>query len=255
MLRAVFSIVLLLTSFSQADSIRVSAAISLKSPLQEIAAGYEKESNTHIELNLGASGQLGAQIRGGAPVDLFLSASAAEVDKIADFVDPASRRVIARNRLVLIIPKSAKWTDGGFSQLADSNIKRIAIGQPKTVPAGQYAQQALAKLNLLEKVETKLVYGANVRQVLDYVERSEVDAGIVYSTDALESGDKVKVVTFADESLHAPIEYVGAVVKDSAKRQAAAAFLKYLTSPASQQIFQHHGFGVVDLATTKATSP
>jgi molybdate transport system substrate-binding protein len=254
-MRTILLVLLAAVTGARAETIRVSAAISLKGALEEIGKVYEKETRTRVELNLGGSGQLAAQIRNGAPVDLFLSAAASEVDKLDDAVDRDARRVIVRNQLVLIAPKDAKWGDGGFAELAESRIKRIAIGQPKTVPAGEYARQTLVKLDLWDKIQDRLVLGANVRQVLDYVQRGEVDAGIVYATDALEVGDTVKVVARADPSLHAPIEYVVAIVKDSAKRRAAAAFLDYLNTPRAKEVFARNGFIVDPPATTKATAP
>jgi molybdate transport system substrate-binding protein len=225
--------------------------------MEEIDKQYEAETGVHIELNSGATGQLAGQIRSGAPVDVFLSASSAEVDRLANekAVDGGTRKVVARNRLVLIVPRDSAWNGNGFDGLTASNVRRIAIGQPKTVPAGEYGRQVLENRKLWEQVEKRIVYGANVRQVLDYVERGEVDAGIVYATDAKESGEKVKVVGQAEESWHAPIEYIAVAVTGSAKRAAAIRFLAYLDTKAARAVLQRHGFPVDPPSATKAASP
>jgi len=244
------------------EKITVSAAISLKDALVEIGRSYASATGDEVAFNFGASGQLMAQIEQGAPVDVFISAADKQVDRLAEekLVDVNSRRVVAGNALVLIVPAGAASTVRSFEDLAKDSVKRIAIGQPKTVPAGEYAARALATLRVLDAVRERLVYGANVRQVLDYVERGEVDAGIVYRTDALESGDKVKVVATADGSLYDPIRYPAVVVTASAKRDAAARFVRHLEGRDAQAVLASRGFapppptGAAAAATT-APSP
>jgi molybdate transport system substrate-binding protein len=158
-------------------------------------------------------------------------------------IDAASRRVIAGNELVLIAPTDSR-TVGGFSDLADPKVKRIAIGEPKTVPAGQYAVQTLQSLKLHDTLKGRLIYGANVRQVLYYVERGEVDAGLVYATDAKLSGDKVRIVATADPKLHDPIEYPAVILKEAKERKSAERFLDHLSSRKAQAIFRDAGFSI-----------
>jgi molybdate transport system substrate-binding protein len=235
---------LLLGAVAHAGTITASAAISLKDALGDIAAAYEKQGGDHVEFAYGASGQLSAQIQQGAPVDLFISAAWTQVDQLtqAGIADDSSKKVIVRNALVLIAPADAKAPPSGFSDLVDPKFTRIAIGDPKTVPAGEYAKQTLESLKIFDVVQSRLIFGANVRQVLSYVERGEVDAGIVYKTDALQSGEKVKVIAAADENLHKPIVYPAVIIKSTSNRGGAEKFIQFLSSDAAQKIFIARGF-------------
>ena len=138
--------------------------------------------------------------------------------------------------------------------MADGRVKKIAIGQPKSVPAGQYAMQTLAKLKLDTAVAAKLVNGANVRQVLDYVQRGEVDAGFVYATDAQIAGAKVKVIATAPADSHDPIVYPAVVLAASKKQEAAKKFLDFLASPRAKAILRNRGF-TVDKPANQSTRP
>jgi molybdate transport system substrate-binding protein len=150
--------------------------------------------------------------------------------------------VLACNRLVLIVPAEAKHPPKAFTALAEASVKRVSIGQPRTVPAGEYAREVLDKLKVSDALAGRLVYGANVRQVLAYVERGEVDAGIVYKTDAVEAGPRVRVMAEAQEAWHAPIVYPAVIVKASGHREAAARFEAYLQSAGARKIFEGAGF-------------
>jgi molybdate transport system substrate-binding protein len=241
---AVILLCLTSTYRASAEDIRIAAAISLREAMTQAAKAYESETGHHVDLTFGSSGQLAAQIKNGAPIDAFISAADNQMEDLdkAGLIDAKSRRVIAGNQLVLIVPADSAISISAFKSLADDAIKTLAIGEPKTVPAGQYARQVLAKLGIESKLKGRLIYGSNVRQVLDYVERGEVTAGIVYATDARQSGDKVKIVATADPETHEPIEYPAAVVKDSKQSAAAAAFLDYLKSERAGKIFAEKGF-------------
>lgn len=236
--------ILLLCSTAKAEDITVSAAISLKDALTDIQKPYETASADRLQFIFGASGQLLAQIKNGAPVAVFISAADKQVDDLlkAGLADRASRRVIAGNSLVLIVPAEAKSPVSGFKDLANPSVQRIAIGEPKTVPAGAYAMQVLEHLRLTGPLGDRLVYGSNVRQVLDYVERGEVSAGLVYSTDAREAGTKVRVVATADPASHEPIEYPAVIVSTSNKREAAKRFLDYLRTDKARTVLRSCGF-------------
>ena len=229
---------------SRAEPVRVAAAISLKEALTEVAAAYKAEGRGEVEFTFGSSGQLQAQIEYGAPLDAFVSAAHRHVDELveAKHADGASKRVVAGNRLVLITGAGAEAPPSGFNDLADPRHRRVAVGEPKTVPAGQYAAQTLAALKLTEALKGRVVYGANVRQVLDYVERGEVSAGIVYATDALESGDRVRVVESAPPDTHDPIEYPAVLLSGNRRREPAAAFLEYLTAEKARAVLTRRGF-------------
>jgi molybdate transport system substrate-binding protein len=236
-----------------ADSVTVSAAISLKESLTQIAKDYQAQTGNPVQLNFGASGQLAAQISQGAPVDAFISAGVKEMDQLAKqgLIDPATRRTVCGNELVLIVPADAAYVPDSFAALTDERIKRIAIGQPKTVPAGQYAQEVLNNLKIADALASKLVYGENVRQVLDYVSRGEVDAGVVYATDAEAAGAAVRVAAKAGASTHRPIVYPAAVIKQANHADLARQFLDYVCGEAAGQVLAAHGFVV----NTPATSP
>ncbi len=212
----------------------------------EIGAGFAAGGRDSVVFNFGASGQLAAQITQGAPADAFISAASTEMDQLAkqNLIDPATRRDVCFNSLVLIVPSDAKFVPGSFGELTDSRVGRIAVGQPKIVPAGRYAQQVFDRLKISAALNTRLVFGENVRQVLDFVQRGEVDAGVVYSTDAMAAGAKVRVAATADASMHDPIVYPAAVIKQSAHAEAARRFLDYLSSAPARKVFSAHGFVV-----------
>ena len=221
----------------------VSAAVSLKDAFKEIAQLHEQRTGTRIRFNFGASGALQKQIESGAPADIFASAGAKQMDELAakNLIVAAARKDFARNVLVLIEPTNG----ASISSLADltkTEVKKIAVGNPRTVPAGQYTEQTLNELKLLPEVQAKLIYAEDVRQVLDYVIRSEVDAGIVYSSDALIGGSKIKTVTQAPDDSHDPILYPIAVVKDSRNVDAAQKFIDLVLSPEGQNILLKYGF-------------
>jgi molybdate transport system substrate-binding protein len=234
-----FFVIGLVDSTAQGQIATVSAAISLKDAMTVAADQYQKQTGEAVRLNYGASGDLANQIVAEAPVDLFISAGKAQIKQLQDakLVDGIPS-VLVRNELVLIAPSDQvdlqSWKD-----LA--NAKRIAIGDPKSVPAGQYAAEVFQHLGLAEQLKDKFVYGANVRQVLAYVERGEVDAGVVYATDATQAGAKVRVVAIAPQGSHEPIEYP-AVLLRGGDSKAAQNFLKFLTSDPGQQIFIRFGF-------------
>jgi molybdate transport system substrate-binding protein len=242
---------------AQAESITVSAAISLKEAMTEIGKTYEAKTGERVDFNFGASGLLAAQIRQGAPVDAFISAADKQVNELvkSGHADVKSRRVIARNTIVLIVPAKASNPPRGFADLADKRVKKLAIGQPRAVPAGQYAMQTLAAMKLSQAVASKLIYGANVRQVLEYVRRNEVDAGIVYATDAKQAEDEVKVAATAEASTHDPIEYPAVIVTGSAHADAARKFLDYLGSAPARAVFVAQGFQLPKDQTGTRPSP
>ena len=240
---------LLLAAPACAETITVAAAVSLRDALADIAARFKSDTKHDVRFVFGSSGQLMAQVRNGAPIDLFISAADQQVDDLLRdaLVLEETRRVVAGNTLVLVVPAGAKSPPTGFRDLADSRHKRIAIGDPKTVPAGDYAMQVLRSLKIADAVAPRTIHGTNVRQVLGYVERGEVGAGIVYSTDALASGDKVQIVERADDRLHGPINYTAIVVKATKRQPAAKQFLDHLETVPSRKVLEDRGFSTPDL--------
>lgn len=221
----------------------VSAAASLKDSLQEIQPLYQKtHPNVDLTFNFGASGTLLQQIEQGAPADIFISAAKRQMDALEQngALVPGTRTNLANNQLVLIVPKGSRAVSS-FLSLRNPQIKRIAIGEPRSVPAGQYAEQVLHKLNLWNDVTPKLVYANNVRQVLAAVESGNADAGLVYITDARISHQVSTVVT-ANGSYHSPIVYPMAVLKSSKNVDVAKAFLQYLSGNDAKKVLRKYGF-------------
>src|SRR3954469_4551157 len=179
---------------ARAEDISVAAAISLKESLEAIRQTYESSTGDHLKFTFASSGQLASQVQNGAPVDLFLSAARKQIDDLRNSgkTDDATATVFASNELVLIVPAKNRVDVAGFEKLADDAVRKLAIGDPKVVPAGEYAKAVLDHLKLAEKLKERIVYGLNVRQGLQYVQSGEVDAGIVYRSDAQLAGEQVK---------------------------------------------------------------
>jgi molybdate transport system substrate-binding protein len=222
----------------------VSAAASLAEVMRDAAQQYAREvPDVVVRNNFGASGTLEQQIRQGAGVDVFVPAGEREMDALAEvgLVDLRTRRDLARNELVLVVPEGSRVT--GFRDLAAPGVERVAMGAPASVPAGRYARAALESLGLWPDVSPKVVYAADVRQALAYAERGEVDAALVYRTDAL-AGRRVRVVAAAPPSSHAPIVYPAAGVAASEHPAAARRYLDFLAGPHGAEIFRRYGFSV-----------
>ncbi len=228
-----------------ANEITVSAAVSLRDAFQEIGRLYETRAKRKVVFNFGASGALQKQIEAGAPADVFASAGARQMDELAarNLIEISSRRDFARNALVLIVPRDSQSGITAFAKLPEA--ERIAIGNPRTVPAGQYTEQLLKNTNLWSQLEVKFILAEDVRQVLDYVARGETDAGIVYQTDVRVAGERVRVVATAEENSHNPILYPIAVIKESSQKSAAQEFVNLVTSAEGQSILARQGFAGV----------
>jgi molybdate transport system substrate-binding protein len=242
------SVALLLAMGSaRAGELTVSAAASLVDAFGEIKTAYEREHpGTTVHLNTAASGVLLQQIRSGAPVDVFASADEFTMDEAAkaQLIDPAQRHVFARNTLVVVVPPGAAVPPRSLQDLAGPGVKRIAVGNPQSVPAGRYAKSALDAARLWAPLSPKLINTQNVRQALDYVARGEVDAGFVYGSDA--STFKQRVRTAFRVPLSAPINYPIAAVARSANPTQASKFITFVRSSAAQAILRRYGFSGVE---------
>lgn len=225
-----------------AADLTVSAAASLTDAFKVIKADFEKaHPGTTIVTNFAASGPLLRQIENGAPVDVFASADQKTMDQAAakNLIVPASRVDFVKNALVLIQPADSKAPVKSMADLTQPAVKRIALGNPETVPAGRYTKEALTNAKLWEAVQPKLVPGESVRQTLDYITRGEVDAGFVFATDAKIAGAKVKLVSEVPTTT--AVSYPIAVVAAS-KNPTAKAFVDYVMSPAGQKVLHDFGF-------------
>jgi molybdate transport system substrate-binding protein len=228
----------------QRMTLTLSVAASVKDAILEAEAAYLRDhAGIDFRNNFGSSGTLAREIEEGAPVDAFISAASKPVDDLeADgLIVPGTRRNLLRNSLVLIAPLDSRLRD--FQGLTDPSVRLIALGDPASVPAGQYGRQTLAALHLLDRLNQKLVLGGDVRQVLTYVETGNADAGIVYATDA-QTSSRVRIVAVAPDSSHDAIVYPAAVVKASQNGGVARDFIDYLSTPEAQAIFVRHGFTI-----------
>jgi molybdate transport system substrate-binding protein len=233
---------------AEQQEITVSAAISLKNAFEEIGKFYEiKHKGTKVNFNFGASGVLVRQIEGGAPVDVFASAAQKDMDEAEKkrLIVPDSRINFAGNSVVLIIPADSKLNIQTFHDLGLNQVKKIAAGNPKTVPAGRYAEEIFVHFKLLTSIKEKLIYAEHVRQVLDYVARGEVDAGVVYSTDAMAMAKDIRIVATAPEESHSTVIYPAAVVSKTDKQGMANAFVTFLASEESMRILEQFGFKIL----------
>ncbi|MBD1832260.1 molybdate ABC transporter substrate-binding protein [Cyanobacteria bacterium FACHB-472] len=227
------------------NKLLISAAASLRESLQEIQLVYpHTKQNANVTYNFGASGALQQQIENGAPADVFISASKKQMDALQEkgLILSDTRRNLLTNRLVLIVPRNSSEISN-FRQLTNAKVKKIAVGEPRSVPAGQYAEQVFINLGILQQIKPKFVLGNNVRQVLAAVESGNVDAGVVYATDARTS-QQVKQVATAAENLHSPIVYPVAVLKNSKNISAAKEYIQFLFSNQARTLFQKYGFGI-----------
>lgn len=224
----------------------VSAAISVKEAMTAIQSTYKQEHpEVKLTFNYGSSGALQQQISQGAPVDLFFSAAEDKFDRLIDSGDISKEDGVdlVGNELVLIVPKEEKPIIESFQDLAKEEVHKVSIGTPESVPAGKYAKESLEKIDVWNGIESKVVYAKDVRQVLSYVETGNVDAGIVYKTDAFIS-DKVNIIATADPKTHTPIIYPVGIIKDTNHYKEAKDFYSYLQNEESLKVFKDYGFTI-----------
>ena len=228
-----------------AEELTVSAAASLSNAFGDIAKTFEaKHPGDKVILNFAASDVLLKQIEQGAPADVFASADEITMDRAAsaERIDVSTRTDFAGNSLVLIVPNSTTQPLQNLSALQAESIKHIAIGNPASVPAGRYAQAALTEQRLWQPLQVKLVLAQNVRQALDYVARSEADAGFVYATDAATQSEKVHVVLTVPTTT--AISYPVAMVSASSHAALAREFIATLKSAEAQAILKRYDFSL-----------
>ncbi|HEX7832316.1 MAG TPA: molybdate ABC transporter substrate-binding protein [Thermoanaerobaculia bacterium] len=233
-----FLLALLIALPLQAADVHVSAAASLSDALTEIAKSYEAQSGDRIVFNFGASSTLARQIELGAPADLFLSADEAKMDALANagLIDAKSR--VSRLSNTLVIVTNGERIEHPRRLVA---VRRVALAEPYSVPAGIYAREWLESLKLWKAIEPKVVPTDNVRAALAAVESGNADAAIVYKTDA-RIAKRVRVAYEVDRSEGPKISYPFALLKHAEQPDAARRFLAHLQSKAALAIFRKHGF-------------
>ena len=213
--------------------------------MQQLAEVYEERTGLRVDLSFGASNRLAQQISRGAPADVLISAGAQPVDRLEDggLAVDGSRRPLLANRLVLVARSGDGGSFSGLEELAEAE-GMLAIADPDLAPAGGYAMEALIHLGLWDVFEPRLVYGANVRATLGYVESGNVAAALVYRTDAFVS-EGVTVVETLPEVAHSPIVYPAVVLGASDEQEAAGAFVGFLGGEEASEVFRDRGFEAV----------
>jgi len=226
-----------------ATEVTVFAAASLTESLKEIAATYEKQSGDKIIFNFEASSTLARQIEEGAPADVFFSADEAKMDELdkKGLIVKETRKSRLSNVLVIVVAAEGDAAIESAKDLAGDKVKRLALAEPKTVPAGIYARQYLQKQNLWAAVEPKVIPTENVRAALSAVEASNADAAIVYKTDAAIS-PKVRIAYEVLAGDGPDISYPMAVATESRQPKAAKAFLEHLKTDEAGKVFEKYGF-------------
>jgi molybdate transport system substrate-binding protein len=242
---AVVLVLLGLPGVSTAQEMVLSVAVSLKDAVEELGREFTAgRPGVTLRYNFGASGDLQKQIEAGAPVDVFLSAAQRQMDDLdkQKLIVAETRRNFARNILTVVKPADSRVDLTRAADLLESRVGRVVIGNPKTVPAGQYAEESLKALGLWDRLQGKLVLAENVRQALDYVARGEVEAGFVYTTDAAARAQGVKEAFRLPEDSYRPVVYPGAVVVGSRQPALGRAFLDLLVSERGRAVLARFGF-------------
>lgn len=237
--------VLLLRAPAAAVDVTVFAAASLTDALREISPAWEKSTGHRAVLNLGGSNALARQIRAGAPADLFLSADEVQMDALVrdGLVVAGTRRSVLSNALVVVVPADATFRPSSARDLAGPAVRRLALADPRAVPAGLYAKAWLEKARVWASVAPKVLPAENVRAALAAVESGDADAGIVYATDARTSR-KIAVAFTAPGADTPAIVYPFALLRDAPEPAAARSLLETLAGPAAGEVFRRNGFVV-----------
>lgn len=233
-------------SNSENKEIYVLAAASLTDVLTELANNYKQETSTEIIFSFASSGALQAQIEASAPADIFFSAAQKQMNALEEkgLIDSETRKDLLENKVVLISPKNSNLNIKSFTDITNSNVKKLGLGEPKNVPVGQYSEEILSNLSILDIAKEKAVYGSDVRNVLDWVETAEVDCGIVYATDA-KIAKNINIIAEAPEDTHKKVIYPISIIKSSQNKEEAKKFIDYISTDKSKEIFQNYGFTVV----------
>ena len=227
-------------------TVMLAAAASLeKSFTEQLIPMFEAQyPNVKIEGTYDSSGKLQSQIEAGADVDIFFSAALKQMQALQEegYIDADASVDLLENKIVLIVPKGSEEGYTSFEDIVNADM--VAIGDPESVPAGQYGKEALENLGLWSEVENKLSLGTNVTEVLNWVAEQSADAGIVYATDAASIPEKVTVIAAAPEGSVSKVIYPVAELKDTANKEAADAFMEFLQSADALKVFEEAGFTI-----------
>lgn len=230
------------------QEVNLAAAASLKNVYDEklIPMFEEKYPGVKVTPNYASSGDLQTQIENGLEADVFMSAANKQMNKLVEegLIDNSTNLQFLENKVVLIVPADSNSTISSFEDLKNVN-GTIAIGDPDSVPAGQYAKQVLNHTGIWDDVQSKLSLGTSVTAVLNQVAQGSAECGIVYSTDAKSMPDDVKVVCEAsNDTLDTPVIYPVALLKNSTDSEAATAFMDFLQTKEAKDVFTEYGFTI-----------
>lgn len=255
MIQKLFSVLLIICSIflcigcakkpTEQTTIKFAAAASLEKMFEQRLIPMYKKHNpqTKLEGTYGGSGALQVQIEQGLDVDIFISASNKQMQKLKTKQLVASENPLLRNDLVLIAPKNSKTTITNFSDF--TNAEHPAIGDYKYVPAGQYAKEALTRLGIWHNIASRVSMGSNVVEVLNWVAQGNADAGIVYATDAA-SNKNVKILAkLSPDLLKEPIIYPLGILKKNSSKSDVHKFVDFLQSQEAQTVYKEFGFGII----------
>lgn len=227
------------------ETLSVWAAAGLKNAFTQLGEMFDGATGAQTTMVFDAAGALSKQIAAGAPADVFASADPKFMTALTDegFVDEATVMPFASSEVVLIVPAESTLGLTGFEDLANAEVKKIAVGNPETTPLGEMTlEEILPRLGILEQVQPKLVYSQTVSQTLTWTSAGEVDAGIVWASEALAGGDGVKTVATADPAWHSEVTFVIGVVSDSGNKELAQSFVDFILGPEGRSILRSHGF-------------
>jgi molybdate transport system substrate-binding protein len=234
------------TASDESVKITLAAAASLETVMEEqIIPAFEEEYNVEVEGVYDASGKLVTQIENGLAADVFISAGVAQMTTLVDegYVEESDVVDLLENKVVLIVPADDD-TVTGWDDL--TSLDTVAIGDPDSVPAGQYAKEALTNMGIYDEILPKASLGTNVTEVLSWVANKSAQAGIVYATDAAQSSDVKIVATVEDGMLETPVIYPAAALKDAAHKEAAQNFIDFLKKDPAKGYLEEAGFIVLD---------
>ena len=236
------------TENGESVELTILAAASLTDVCNEIKTEYEAaHPNVTLNFSYGASGALQTQIEKGAPADLFFSAATRQMTALNDegLMDSDSIVKLLENKVVLIVPEGSDKDITSFEDVATDKVGMIGLGEPGSVPVGQYSEEIFTSLGILDTVKTKANYGSDVRTVLSWVETGAVDCGVVYATDAY-VGENIKIVCEAPAGSCKQVIYPVGIVKASEHADATAEFLAYLQTDHTMQKFEAYGFSAAE---------
>lgn len=232
------------TTVAKVEELKIAAAASLKAAFTTLGAEFDKKYNSHTTFTFDASGTLQKQIEAGAEVDVFASAGSKQVNALVGkgLIPQSSVKNFTRNEIALVVPANSTLGLSSFMSLTSPNVKKIGYGDPAVAPNGVYAEEVMKALGIFTAVRPKVIYAANVAQATTWVLTGEVDAGMVYVSEAVTAGDGLKVVALAKSSWHSKITYPIGTLTLSKHKALAQKFIDFVLSAEGQAVLQSYGF-------------